>query len=65
MASVAKEATSSDFEAREPESKVSLASEQGGAEGIKTFDVTVQIRRYNPEVSDEAHWDEFLSLIHI
>lgn len=60
MASTAvNEASKSDFEAREPESRVSLASEKGGAEGIKTFDVTVQIRRFDPETSAEAHWDEF------
>ncbi|MDO4897750.1 MAG: 2Fe-2S iron-sulfur cluster-binding protein, partial [Rothia sp. (in: high G+C Gram-positive bacteria)] len=48
-----------DFEAREPESKVELASEAGGAGAIPTFDITVQVRRYAPETSAEAHWDEF------
>ena len=48
-----------DFEAREPESKVELKSESGEAGAIPTFDVTVQVRRYNPEESAEAHWDEF------
>ncbi|MDO5617558.1 succinate dehydrogenase iron-sulfur subunit [Kocuria sp.] len=29
------------------------------AEAIPSFDVTVKVRRYNPEVSEDAHWDEF------
>ena len=48
-----------DFEAREPESKVQLASETGGAGATPTFDITVQVRRYDPELSAEVHWDEF------
>ena len=26
---------------------------------VPSFDVTLRIRRYNPEVSDEVRWDEF------
>lgn len=48
-----------DFEAREPESKVQLASETGGAGATPTFDIIVQVRRYDPELSAEVHWDEF------
>ncbi|MFP5316014.1 MAG: succinate dehydrogenase iron-sulfur subunit [Actinomycetes bacterium] len=44
---------------KEPASKVELAPGVGGGGEIPTFDVTLRVRRYNPEVSDEAHWDEW------
>ncbi|OUM40940.1 succinate dehydrogenase iron-sulfur subunit [Arthrobacter sedimenti] len=43
---------------KEPASKVELAPDVAGGE-VPTFDVTLKVRRYNPEVSDEAHWDEW------
>jgi succinate dehydrogenase / fumarate reductase iron-sulfur subunit len=46
-------------ELNEPASKVELKSEAGGAEAIPTYDITLQVRRYSPEISEEAHWDEF------
>ncbi|BBE22022.1 succinate dehydrogenase iron-sulfur subunit [Arthrobacter sp. MN05-02] len=44
---------------KEPASKVELAPGVGGGGEIPTFDITLKVRRYNPEVSDEAHWDEW------
>ena len=44
---------------KEPASKVELAPGIGGGGEIPTFDITLKVRRYNPEVSDEAHWDEW------
>ncbi|GAB3280936.1 succinate dehydrogenase iron-sulfur subunit [Sinomonas notoginsengisoli] len=43
----------------EPASKVELPASVGGGGEIPTFDVTLRVRRYDPEVSDEHHWDEF------
>ena len=43
---------------KEPASKIELSKDVAGGE-IPTFDVTLKVRRYNPEVSDEAHWDEW------
>ncbi|MFC0581652.1 succinate dehydrogenase iron-sulfur subunit [Micrococcoides hystricis] len=43
----------------EPASKVELAPGVGGGGEIPQFDITLRVRRYNPEVSDEGHWDEF------
>ncbi|AUZ86759.1 succinate dehydrogenase iron-sulfur subunit [Arthrobacter sp. TmT3-37] len=44
---------------KEPASKVELAPGVGGGGEIPTFDITLKVRRYNPEVSDDAHWDEW------
>ncbi|MHA7210559.1 succinate dehydrogenase iron-sulfur subunit [Arthrobacter sp. MDT1-65] len=44
---------------KEPASKVELAPGVGGGGEIPTFDITLKVRRYDPEVSDEAHWDEW------
>ena len=41
----------------EPASKIDLPQSVGGEE-IPTFEVTLRIRRYNPEVSDEARWED-------
>lgn len=46
-------------EGGEPAARVDLPEEQQGSDEIPTFDLTLQIRRYNPEVSDEVHWDEY------
>jgi succinate dehydrogenase / fumarate reductase iron-sulfur subunit len=43
----------------EPASKVDLAPGVGGGGEIPSFDITLKVRRYNPEVSEEAHWDDF------
>ncbi|MGN6404739.1 MULTISPECIES: succinate dehydrogenase iron-sulfur subunit [Sinomonas] len=43
----------------EPASKVELPASVGGGGEIPTFDITLRVRRYNPEVSEESHWDEF------
>ncbi|MCW2132524.1 MULTISPECIES: succinate dehydrogenase iron-sulfur subunit [Crystallibacter] len=43
----------------EPASKVELAPGVGGGGEIPSFDITLKVRRYNPEVSEEAHWDDF------
>ncbi len=44
---------------KEPASKVELAPGVGGGGEIPTFDITLKVRRYNPEISDDAHWDEW------
>lgn len=44
---------------KEPASKVELAPGVGGGGEIPTFDITLKVRRYDPEVSDEARWDEW------
>ncbi|RKW70585.1 succinate dehydrogenase iron-sulfur subunit [Galactobacter caseinivorans] len=41
----------------EPASKVEIKA--GSADAIQSFDITLKVRRYNPEVSDDAHWDEY------
>ncbi|WP_136609401.1 succinate dehydrogenase iron-sulfur subunit [Sinomonas albida] len=43
----------------EPASKVELPASVGGGGEIPTFDITLRVRRYNPEVSEESHWDEY------
>ena len=44
----------------EPESVKLFEGMTGGDGGaIPTYDVTIRVRRYNPEVSDEAYWDDF------
>ncbi|UNK45064.1 succinate dehydrogenase iron-sulfur subunit [Arthrobacter sulfonylureivorans] len=40
-------------------SKVELAPGVGGGGEIPSFDITLKVRRYDPEVSEEARWDEF------
>ncbi len=45
-------------EAAEPASKIDMKESGGGGE-IPSFDVTLQVRRYDPEFSDEARWDEW------
>ncbi|MHC6590995.1 succinate dehydrogenase iron-sulfur subunit [Arthrobacter sp. C152] len=46
-------------EIAEPASKVELPAGVGGGGEIPTFDVHLRVRRYNPEVSGEATWDDF------
>ncbi|HST71806.1 succinate dehydrogenase iron-sulfur subunit [Kocuria sp. U4B] len=41
-----------------PASKIDVQDDVERAD-IPTFDLTLRIRRYNPEVSDEVRWDEF------
>ena len=44
----------------EPESVKLFEGMAGGdSDSIPTYDVVIKIRRYNPEVSSEAYWDEF------
>ena len=44
----------------EPESVKLFEGMTGGDGGaIPTYHVTIRVRRYNPEVSDEAYWDDF------
>ena len=44
----------------EPESVKLFEGMTGGdSDSIPTYDVVIKIRRYNPEVSSEAYWDEF------
>ncbi|MGO4454330.1 succinate dehydrogenase iron-sulfur subunit [Arthrobacter sp. RAF14] len=43
----------------EPASKVELPASAGGGGEIPSFDITLRVRRYNPEVSEEAYWDDF------
>jgi hypothetical protein len=46
-------------ELAEPASKVELPAGVGGGGEIPTFDITLRVRRYNPEVSEDARWDDF------
>src|SRR6476659_1372643 len=46
-------------ELAEPASKIELPAHIGGGGEIPTFDVTLRVRRYNPEVSEDATWDDF------
>ncbi|GAA1179665.1 succinate dehydrogenase iron-sulfur subunit [Nesterenkonia xinjiangensis] len=43
----------------EPASKVDLAQSTGGGGEIPSFEITLKVRRYDPEFSDEARWDEW------
>ncbi|HEV7168695.1 MAG TPA: succinate dehydrogenase iron-sulfur subunit [Micrococcaceae bacterium] len=45
--------------APEPASKVELPAHLGGGGEIPSFDITLRVRRYNPEVSEESTWDDF------
>ncbi|QCU78697.1 succinate dehydrogenase iron-sulfur subunit [Citricoccus sp. SGAir0253] len=45
-------------EPAEGPSKVTLG-EQGGAGAIESFDVTLRVRRYLPESTEESYWDEW------
>ena len=46
-------------ELAEPASKIELPAHVGGGGEIPTFDITLRVRRYDPEVSAEARWDDF------
>ncbi|HET7415003.1 MAG TPA: succinate dehydrogenase iron-sulfur subunit [Arthrobacter sp.] len=46
-------------ETAEPASKVELPESVAGSGEIPSFDITLRVRRYNPEFSDEARWDDF------
>ncbi|WP_026534336.1 succinate dehydrogenase iron-sulfur subunit [Arthrobacter sp. H14] len=46
-------------ETAEPASKVELPESVAGSGEIPSFEITLRVRRYNPEFSDEAHWDDF------
>ena len=46
-------------EAAEPASKVDLGTQSGGSGEIQSFDVTLKVRRYLPETSEESYWDEW------
>jgi len=46
-------------ELAEPASKIELPAGVGGGGEIPTFDITLRVRRYDPEVSGEARWDDF------
>ncbi len=51
--------TATKDESAEPASKVELPESVAGSGEIPSFDITLRVRRYNPEFSDEAHWDDF------
>ncbi|MBC7308318.1 MAG: succinate dehydrogenase iron-sulfur subunit, partial [Dietzia sp.] len=42
----------------------SQAADAGGAGVVPTFDVTLRIRRYNPETDDEPHWEDYTVTVH-
>ena len=46
-------------ELAEPASKIELPAGVGGGGEIPTFDITLRVRRYDPEASAEARWDDF------
>ncbi len=39
-------------------------TDSAGAAAIPSFDVTLKIRRYDPERDDEAHWEEYTVTAH-
>jgi succinate dehydrogenase / fumarate reductase, iron-sulfur subunit len=41
-----------------------VKSEEGGPSEIPSFDVTLRIRRYDPEVSPEPRWAEYTVTVH-
>ena len=43
----------------EPASKVDLAESGDSAGSVPTFDITLQVRRYDPERAEDAWWDEW------
>ena len=45
-------------QATEPDAKIDLPQSVGGGE-IPTFELTLRICRYNPEVSDEARCEDY------
>src|SRR5438128_6749976 len=45
-------------EMAEPASKIELPAGIGGGGEIPTFNITLRVRRYNPEVSEEAAWED-------
>ena len=45
-------------EMAEPASKIELPAGVGGGGEIPTFNITLRVRRYNPEVSEEAAWED-------
>jgi len=46
-------------EIAEPASKIDLGAGSSGGGEIPRFDITLKVWRYDPEVSDEGHWDEW------
>jgi succinate dehydrogenase / fumarate reductase iron-sulfur subunit len=52
-------------EEREAREQVKQA-EQGGAEvgAIPSFEVTLRLRRYNPETDDAPHWEDYRVTVH-
>lgn len=46
-----------DFDSHEPPSKVDLP--QSVSEDVPTLDVTLRVRRYNPEFSELARWEDY------
>jgi succinate dehydrogenase / fumarate reductase iron-sulfur subunit len=49
----------SQVEAAEPASKIDLGASSGVGGEIPSFDITLRVRRYDPEFSDEARWDDY------
>ena len=46
-------------EMAEPASKIELPASVAGDGEIPTFHITLRVRRYDPEISDEARWDDY------
>src|SRR5690625_1582753 len=44
---------------QDPASKVDLAESGEGAGAVRTFDITLKVRRYDPERAEDAWWDEW------
>ena len=43
----------------EPPSKIELKAGVGGGGEIPTFNITLRVRRYLPETTAEAYWEDF------
>ena len=48
----------------EPASKIDLAETGDGAGAVESFDITLKIRRYDPERAEDAWWDEWQLTMH-
>ena len=55
--------TATETAPREPASKIDLG-ESGGGGTIASFDVTLRIRRYDPERDTEPHWEDYTVTAH-
>jgi succinate dehydrogenase / fumarate reductase iron-sulfur subunit len=51
-------------EERQAREQVKQAEQGAGAGAVPSFDVTLRLRRYNPEVDDAPHWENYRVTVH-